>query len=33
MTDKQLLAALILAIAYGVMTYLITRDDDDGGAV
>lgn len=33
MTDKQLFAALILAVVYGVLTYLSTRGDDDGGAV
>lgn len=33
MTDKQLFAALILLIAFGVLTYLSTRGDDEGGAV
>lgn len=33
MTDKQLFAAIILAVAYGVLTYFSTRGDDDSGAV
>lgn len=33
MTHKQLAAAIILAVAFGVLSYLSTRDDDDGGAV
>ena len=32
MTEKQLAAAIILAVAFGVLSYLSTRDDD-GGAV
>ncbi len=32
MTEKQLAAAIILAVAYGVLTYFCTRRDD-GGAV
>ena len=32
MSEKQLAAAMILAVAFGVLTYFCTRDDD-GGAV
>jgi hypothetical protein len=33
MTEKQMAAAIILAVAVGVLTYFSTRNDDDGGAV
>jgi len=30
MTDKQLFAAIIIAVAYGVIMYLSTKDDGRG---